>query len=214
MLEFLSHFIIRLIEATHYYGIFVLMALESALIPIPSEVTMPFSGYLVQQGKLSFWTVVTVGALANLIGSLGAYALGYYLEETVILKLIHRFGKFILISEEEYLRALRWFRRYGQGVAFFSRLLPAVRTFISLPAGLAEMNLIKFSFYTFIGSFIWSAFLTWIGFSFGSNWNAIEPYFQKFHIVIAVAFVIFVLWFLDHKLHIIRKVNNKLKIGK
>lgn len=208
MLEFLSHTIISLIETTHYWGIFILMALESVLIPIPSEVTMPFSGYLVQQGRLSFWAVVTVGAVANLIGSLAAYALGYYLEETVILKLINRYGKFILLSESEYLRALRWFRKYGQSVTFFSRLLPAVRTFISLPAGLAEMNVWKFSLYTFLGSFIWSAFLAWIGFYFGSNWNAIEPYFNKFHIVIVAAFIIFVLWYLDHKLKIVQKIRK------
>lgn len=184
------------------------MALESALIPIPSEVTMPFSGYLVQQGKLSFWAVVTVGAFANLVGSLAAYALGYYLEESLIIKLIKRYGKFILISEEEYLRALRWFRKYGQGVAFFSRLLPAVRTFISLPAGLAEMNVWKFSFYTFIGSFMWSAVLVYVGYSFGANWEAIKPFFDKFHLIIIIAFVVFVVWYLNRKLKFLPKIGK------
>lgn len=141
MLGLISQIIIDLIQSTEYVGIFILMALESALIPIPSEVTMPFSGYLAEQGKLSFWIVVLVGATANLVGSWGAYALGYYLEESVILDLVRRYGKFVLMSEKEYLRAMRWFRRYGQSVAFFSRLLPAVRTFISLPVGLAGMNL-------------------------------------------------------------------------
>lgn len=208
MLEFLSQTIIGLIQSTGYAGIFILMTLESALIPIPSEVTMPFSGYLVQQEKLSFWVVITVGALANLVGSLTAYALGYYLEETVILKLISRYGKFILLNESEYLRALRWFRKYGQSVTFFSRLLPAVRTFISLPAGLAKMNIGKFSFYTFMGSFLWSTLLTWIGFYFGANWATLEPYFQKFHIVIVAAFITFILWYLDHKLKIIQKIRK------
>ena len=208
MLEFLSQSIINLIETTHYYGIFILMALESALIPIPSEITMPFSGYLVEQGKLSFWIVVSVGALANLVGSLGAYALGYYLEENIILDLIKRYGKFILLNESEYLKALRWFRKYGQSVAFFSRLLPAVRTFISLPAGLAAMNIWKFSFYTFLWSFLWSAALTYVGFYFGSNWNAIEPYFQKFHIVIVAAFIVFFVWYLNHKLHFLKKIRK------
>ncbi|MFH1183385.1 MAG: DedA family protein [Candidatus Moraniibacteriota bacterium] len=211
MLEFLSQIIISLIETTHYYGIFFLMALESALIPIPSEITMPFSGYLVQQGKLSFIAVVSVGAIANLVGSLLAYALGYYLEEKAVLKIINRYGKFILLSEAEYLRALHWFRKYGQSVTFFSRLLPAVRTFISLPAGLAEMNIWKFSAYTFLGSFMWSAVLTWIGFYLGSNWNMIKPYFDKFHLVIVAAFIIFVLWYLDHKLHFLKKVFKAQK---
>lgn len=208
MLEFLSSSIIGLIETTHYWGIFILMALESALIPIPSEVTMPFSGFLVQQGKLSFWGVVTVGAIANLIGSLLAYALGYYLEESVILKLIKSYGKFILLSEEEYLKALRWFRKYGQSVTFFSRLLPAVRTFISLPAGLAEMNIWKFSFYTFVGSFMWSSVLTYVGYSFGANWELIKPYFDRFHIIIIAIFILFILWYLNRKLKFIPKIGK------
>jgi len=209
MLEILSRLIIEFIQSTGYFGIFILMALESALIPIPSEVTMPFSGYLAQQGKLSFLAIVITGACANLIGSLAAYALGYYLEESVILKLVNRYGKFILLSESEYLRALRWFRKYGQGVTFGSRLLPAVRTFISLPAGLAKMNLWKFSIYTFLGSFIWSAFLAWIGLYFGRNWNIIEPYFQKFHFVIVAIFIVFVAWYLDHKLHFSKKLLKR-----
>jgi membrane protein DedA with SNARE-associated domain len=208
MLGLISQIIIDLIQSTEYVGIFILMALESALIPIPSEVTMPFSGYLAEQGKLSFWIVVLVGATANLVGSWGAYALGYYLEESVILDLVRRYGKFVLMSEKEYLRALRWFRRYGQSVAFFSRLLPAVRTFISLPAGLAGMNLGKFSLFTFLGSFLWSAFLTWIGFSFGANWDILEPYFQKFHFAIATAFIIFIFWYLNHKLKIVQKIRK------
>jgi len=205
MLEFLSHTIISLIDSAGYAGIFLLMALESALIPIPSEVTMPFSGFLVQQGKLSFLAVVITGALANLVGSLIAYALGYYLEESVILKLVNRYGKFILLNEREYLRALRWFRKYGQSVTFFSRLLPAVRTFISLPAGLAEMNIWKFSFYTFSGSLIWSAFLAWIGFYFGANWKIIEPYFSKFHWLIVGVFILLVALYLNHKLKLTKK---------
>ena len=103
MLGLISQIIIDLIQSTEYVGIFILMALESALIPIPSEVTMPFSGYLAEQGKLSFWIVVLVGATANLVGSWGAYALGYYLEESVILDLVRRYGKFVLMSEKEYL---------------------------------------------------------------------------------------------------------------
>lgn len=130
------------------------MALESALIPIPSEITMPFAGFLANKGSLSFPLVVLVGALGNLVGSLLAFALGYFLEENVTVSLIDKYGKFILLSKHEYLKAIHWFQKYGNGITFFSRLLPAVRTFISLPAGLAEMNIWKFSIYTFLGSFI------------------------------------------------------------
>lgn len=180
------------------------MTLESALIPIPSEITMPFAGFLVQQGKLNFWIVVLIGAFGNLIGSLVAYGVGYYLEETVIVKWIKKYGKFLLITIDEYDRSLHWLRKYGDMVAFFSRIMPAVRTFISLPAGLSEMNIWKFSFYTFIGSFIWSAFLTYIGVRFGQDWAILEPYFRKFQIALGVIFLLFVVWYINHKLKIVK----------
>lgn len=180
------------------------MTLESALIPLPSEITMPFAGFLVQQGKLNFWLVVFAGAFGNLIGSLIAYALGYYLEEHVVLRLIKKYGKFFLISEHEYERSLEWLRKYGDQVAFFSRVLPAVRTFISLPAGLSEMNIWKFSFYTFLGSLIWSALLTYVGVYFGGEWSILEPYFRKFQMGLGAIFLIFILWYINHKLRLIK----------
>lgn len=204
MLENISSLIIHLIQTGGYAGIFALMALESALLPIPSEVTMPFAGFLAQSGQLNFWLVVTVGTLGNLVGSLIAYAIGLVLEESVIVGLIRKYGKFILVSEHEYTRAVKWFAKYGNPIAFFSRLLPAVRTFISLPAGLSEMNIWKFSFYTLLGSFIWSTFLTWIGFYLGTKWNSLEPYFRKFQLVIIVLLVLAVLWYINHKLKIIK----------
>ena len=200
----LSTFIIHLISNLGYAGIFALMTLESALLPIPSEVTMPFAGFLAQGGHLNFWLVVLTGAIGNLVGSLISYAIGFYLEESVILGFVKKYGKFILISEHEYTRAIHWFAKYGNPITFFSRLLPAVRTFISLPAGLAEMNIWKFSFYTFLGSFIWSAFLTWIGFYLGTKWNSLEPYFRKFQLVIVVFLVVGILWYINHKLKIIK----------
>lgn len=204
MLEFLSELIIHLIETTSYFGIFILMTFESVLIPIPSEITMPFSGYLVSKGELSFIAVVFIGAFGNLIGSLIAYGLGYLLEETVIIGLIKKYGKFILISIEDYEKSLKWFNEYGEKIAFFSRLLPAVRTFISLPAGLAEMNIWKFSFYTFLGSLIWSAFLTYIGMYTGNNWQSLEPYYRKFEFFLAGLFIIAALYYINHKLKIIK----------
>ncbi len=208
MIELFSHYIIQCIQSTGYFGIFILMALESALIPIPSEVTMPFAGFLVQQGKLNFWLVVFVGAFANLFGSLLAFALGYYLEEHVILKLIDKYGKYILVNRHEYDRSVKWLKKYGDSVAFFSRILPAVRTFISLPAGLSEMNVLKFSIFTFLGSLIWSALLTYLGVYLGGEWQSIEPYFRQFQILIVVIFIMLVFWYLNHKLKFI-KIKKK-----
>lgn len=182
------------------------MTLESALLPIPSEITMPFAGFLASQGVLNFWTVVLIGAFANLIGSLIAYALGFYLEENIILGFIKKFGKFFLVTEHDYTRALSWFNKYGNPIAFFSRLLPGVRTFISLPAGLSEMNLAKFSIYTFMGSFIWSTFLTYVGFTLGKNWHSLGPYYRKFEFGIAALLGLLALYYINHKLRIIKKI--------
>lgn len=205
MISQLSGLIIHLIQSAGYLGIFILMTLESALLPIPSEVVMPFGGFMAQQGTLNFWLVALVGALGNLVGSLIAYAIGYFLEENIILSLVKKYGKLILLSEHEYTRAMKWFSKYGSGVTFFSRMLPAVRTFISLPAGLSEMKLWKFSLYTFVGSFIWSTFLTWIGLSLGKHWNAWEPYFRKFQIVIVVIILAGVAWYIIKKLDLLGK---------
>lgn len=204
MLEFLSSLIIHLIQSTGYLGVFLLMTLESALIPIPSEITMPFAGFLANKGSLSFPVIVLAGALGNLVGSLLAYALGYFLEENVIVSLISKYGKFILLSKHEYLKAIHWFQKYGNGITFFSRLLPVIRTFISLPAGLSEMNIYKFSIYTFLGSLIWSAFLAYIGFYLGEKWNTLEVYFRKFDILILIIIVISALLYINHKLKIVK----------
>ncbi|QQG40727.1 MAG: DedA family protein [Candidatus Levyibacteriota bacterium] len=203
MLETLSTLITQFIHTTGYFGIFLLMTLESALIPIPSEVTMPFAGFLASKGDMSLWIVIFIGAIGNLVGSWIAYGLGYFLEETVIVSLIKRYGKFILITEHEYQQSRHWFNKYGNSIAFFSRVLPAVRTFISLPAGLSQMNIWKFSFYTFTGSLIWSTFLTFVGFYLGENWHSLEPYYRKFEYVIAGIFIAGGLWYINRKLKII-----------
>ncbi len=202
MLASLSGIIIHLISTTGYFGIFILMALESALIPIPSEITMPFSGFLAIKGGLSFPLIVLVGALGNLAGSLISYYIGYVLEENVILKGIQKYGKFVLISEHDYQKATKWFKRYGNRVVFFSRLLPGIRTYISLSAGLFEMNIWKFSTYTFVGSLIWSAVLTYVGFYLGKNWNSLEGYFRKFDVFILILIIIVIAFYLRRKLKI------------
>ena len=180
------------------------MTLESALIPIPSEITMPFSGFLVSRGELNFVLVVLVGAFANLVGSLIAYYIGFFLEETVIVGWIKKYGKFLLLTVEDYEKSRHWFQKHGNAIVFFTRLLPGVRTFISLPAGLAEMNVWKFSIYTFLGSLIWSAFLVYIGVYFGENWQSIEPLYRKFEFLIAGAGILFILWYINHKLKLVK----------
>lgn len=209
MVEAAAGLIIQLIHSTGYFGIFILMALESVLIPIPSEITMPFAGFLASEGILNFWLVVVAGTLANLAGSLLAYWIGYTLEETVLLRLIKKYGKFILVDEHDYHRANKWFDKYGDKVVFISRLLPGIRTIISLPAGMFEMNLKKFIIYTTVGCFIWSALLTYVGVALGANWNSLHPLYQKFEIVIIIGLILAVVWYIDHKLKLHQKLFKK-----
>lgn len=199
IISYLTNLIISVISTSGYLGVFLLMTAESALIPIPSEITMTFAGYLASVGKFNFWMVVFAGALANLVGSWMAYWLGYWGEKPLVVNLIRKYGKFLLISEHEFHRSEKWFRTYGESISFFSRLLPVVRTFISLPAGISRMNFWRFSIFTFLGSFIWSAFLTYVGFVLGKNWNSLHPYYQKFEYVIVGCVAILGIYYIWHK---------------
>lgn len=193
ILETLASFVINTIETTGYAGITILMALESANIPIPSEIIMPFSGFLVWQGTLQFWPVVIWGAIGNLIGSLVSYYLGYFGGRPFFKK----YGCFIFVTEHDVALAEKLFDKYGAIAIFVSKLLPIVRTFASFPAGLARMDILKFSIYSFIGSVIWSYFLTYVGFTAGENWDILKTYFHKFDWVIAaliIAAAIYWIW--------------------
>lgn len=201
ILETVVLWVISVIGTLGYPGIFALMAIESALIPIPSEVIMPFSGFLVSQGRFNLWIVILVGALGNLAGSWLAYALGYYGEKRLIRKLVVKYGKFILLTEEEFDSSIRLFNKYGQWGTAVSRVLPAIRTVISLPAGIAKLPFWKFSAFTFFGSLIWSAVLTLAGVKLGENWESIRPLFRKFDFLIIILVIIAVAAYVYHKLH-------------
>lgn len=165
-------------------AVFILMTAESALIPIPSEITMTFAGFLSGIGILNFWVAILIGAFGNLFGSLLAFWLGKATGEDWIRNAIKKWGKWLLIHEKDFDISLNWFKKYGQGITFGSRLLPIVRTFISLPAGIAGMNLGLFSLFTFVGSLLWSGVLAYFGLKLGQNWLSVEPYFRKFQFII------------------------------
>lgn len=199
ILAWLSSFIISIISATGYSGIFFLMALESACIPIPSEVVMPFSGYLVWEGRFEFVYVVLWGVLGNLAGSVLAYWAGYWGGRKLILK----YGKYILLSSEDLELAENWFHKYGQSTVFFSRVLPVVRTFISLPAGIARMDFKKFCFYTLAGSLPWLWALAYVGVVMGENWEGIKVYFHKFDVAVGIILAAGLIWWISR--HFLRK---------
>jgi len=200
MVEIVGSWIIQFISTLGYGGIFLLMTLESACIPIPSEVTMPFSGSLAAAGRFSFWVVIICGTVGNLVGSLLAYFLGILGQEAIIRKIIVKYGKYLLISEHEYDRSERWFRKHGEIIVLVSRILPIVRTFISLPAGVAKMNLTRFIIYTTAGSLIWSYILTVIGVILGNNWMTLQVYFHQFDLVIVIIFALGIFWYMRRKL--------------
>jgi membrane protein DedA with SNARE-associated domain len=180
----LASFLTSFISSYGYLAVFVLMTAESALIPIPSEVTMTFAGFLCGLGVLNIWIAIFIGAFGNLFGSLLAFWLGRRMGEEWIRVAIRKWGKWILVHEKDFNTSLKWFEKYGQGITFGSRLLPIVRTFISLPAGIARMDAKKFALFTFIGSLLWSGVLAYLGLKLGQNWTAVEPFFRKFQYLI------------------------------
>lgn len=184
-------FVISFISGLGYPGIFLLMILESALIPIPSEIIMPFSGFLVSIGTFDPIGVVLAGTFGNLVGSILTYYLGIKAGRAFILK----YGKYILFKKSHLEFTEELFEKYGDKISFFCRLLPAVRTYISLPCGVGKANFVKFSIYTFLGSLIWNSMLTYVGILFGNNWKNIDKYALYLDIVAACVIVGFIIWF-------------------
>lgn len=199
IVDYLADSVIDLISATSYVGITSLMVLESACIPIPSEVIMPFSGYLSYVGELSLPLVVASGTIGNLIGSLIAYYIGFFGGRAFI----EKYGRYVFLGGGDLERAEEWFRKYGDITVLLSRVTPALRTVISLPAGVGRMDLRKFAVYTFLGSIPWNILLTYFGFTLGGSWAIIEEIFQKldltFILVLILAFIYYLLFLASDK---------------
>ncbi len=192
LLGYIGGIAIALISTLGYGGILVGMALESACIPLPSEIIMPFAGFLVSKGEMSLVPVVLAGTFGNLIGSCIAYGVGYWGGRPLLL----RYGQYVLISAHELDRADRWFARWGEATAFFSRLLPVVRTFISLPAGISRMHFGKFCVYTFLGALPFVSGLTYLGYTLGAHWNRLRASFHWMDTVIGVLLALGLLYFI------------------
>ncbi|MFL6323038.1 MAG: DedA family protein [Nitrososphaeraceae archaeon] len=174
-----------------YTGIFFLMILESALIPIPSEIIMPFSGFLSSTGRLDPLLVTLSGSLGNLVGSVLTYYLGIKAGRKFILK----YGRYILFKKDHLESTENLFERYGDRISFAGRLLPGIRTYVSLPAGIGKTNFTKFVAYTFAGSLIWNSMLTYVGMNLGSNWKNIDKYSAYLDVAALLAVAVFVIWF-------------------
>jgi membrane protein DedA with SNARE-associated domain len=190
----LAAFIIAVISRGGYLGVMALMGIESACIPLPSEVIMPFAGYLVYKGQFNLWWAATAGAIGCNLGSVLAYELGHYGGRPMV----EKYGAYIWLTRHDLDLADKFFHRFGSAAVFIARLLPVVRTFIALPAGVARMNRVRFHIYTFAGSWPWCLGLAWVGAKLGEQWNKdprLKLWFHRMDAVIVMVVVAAVVWF-------------------
>ncbi len=206
--EQLVLFLQQLFDAIGWAGVVFAMAIESACIPLPSEVTMPLAGWMLVQAQglppmhlfwAGFW-----GAVGCTIGSVITYWIGALGGRPLVLK----YGRYVFVTAHDLERADRWFSRYGEHAAFFSRLLPVVRTFISLPAGVARMNFLRFTVLSFVGSFLWCVALAAAGYVFGQHWRAVREFMRPFDIPIAIALLVLVAWYVRRHLQRARRESQ------
>ena len=191
MVEHLSLWIIAIMERLHYPGLTLMMALESMIAPVPSEVVMPFAGYLIVQGKFTALGAVIASSLGTIIGSL----LGYYMGKVGGYPVVHRFGRYLLLDPEHLEITVKWFEKRGDLTILICRFVPVVRHLISIPAGVGNMNLVKFCIYTLVGGTIWNSILLWAGVKLGNHWDVIHHYSHEVdYVVVACILVVGVWW--------------------
>jgi len=191
--------IIAVISAGGYLGIVLLMAIESACIPLPSEIIMPFSGYLVSTGRFDLWLVATAGAIGCNVGSIVGYEVGKRGGRAFV----ERWGRYVLLNMEHLAQAERFFARWGSITVLVCRLLPFVRSFIAFPAGVARMPLVRFHIYTFVGSWPWCFALAWVGMRLGAAWRTDPRLSHILHYAdgaVIAAILLGVVWFVWHQL--------------
>ncbi|HET6936243.1 MAG TPA: DedA family protein [Candidatus Angelobacter sp.] len=191
----LAKVIIGVISSTGYFGVILLMAIESACIPLPSEIIMPFAGYLAYLGRFSLVWAATAGAIGCNVGSVIAYEIGCYGGRP----LVERYGRYIWINRHDLDLADRFFQKFGAAAVFIGRLLPVVRTFIALPAGIARMPRVRFHIYTFVGSWPWCFVLAWFGMKLGERWNTdprLRQWLHRLDALIIVLLLAAITWFL------------------
>ena len=195
LLSWISETAVHLVNALGIWGIWIGMILESACIPIPSEVIMLSGGFLAAQGSLSFSEVVIAGSIGNLIGSM----LAFYAGKSGGRRLLERYGKYILLNVHHLEQAEHWFGRFGEGTVFFTRMLPFIRTFISLPAGIAGMNAWKFIVFTALGCIPWNLALVYLGYRLGGDWSIVEQYLRPVSYAVCIMVIILLAWWLLRK---------------
>lgn len=191
ILGYVGMFSMSVISFLGYPGVFIMMALESMIFPIPSELVMPFAGFLIAQGKLNFPLVIIFSTFGSLFGSLLSYYIGKYTGDQLVIK----YGKYFFLNKSDLEKTHNWFMREGGKTIFISRLVPVVRHLISIPAGIGKMNIKKFCFYTITGATIWNTFLAYLGFIIGENWKIISKYSEYISVPVFIIMLILGIYF-------------------
>ncbi len=201
ILSAVTIFIIHTISTLGYAGVFLLMAIQTVAIPVPSEVILPFAGFLVASGRFNLILIALVGAVGSCVGSAVAYWIGYKGGRP----LVEKYGQVILVSQHDLVLTEKFFGKFGTWAGFLGMLLPVVRSFVSFPAGVAKVPLKKYLAFVFAGSFIWSLILAYLGMKLGEHWSDLHSRFQKFDVAIVVIIVILIVWW------VWRHIKNRVK---
>ncbi|GIK39732.1 MAG: DedA family protein [Chloroflexota bacterium] len=195
ILEQIHLWLEQMIITLGYTGIIVAMFLESLFPPIPSELLMPFAGFLASQGHLSFSGIVLAGTAGSLLGALTLYYLGQYVGEPLIRTFIRRYGHYLFMAERDLNRSLDFFERYSESIVFLGRFIPLVRSLISVPAGMNRMPLGRFVFFTALGSGLWNGLMSYIGVILGENWAELLIFVKQYEILVVATLVALILFF-------------------
>jgi len=205
MISSVIDWLVNLIEVIGYPGVAIAMFVESFFAPIPSEIILPFSGFVAFGGSLNIYVVIVVATLAAYLGTLPFYFIGRWGNEFVM-EFLKKYGKYLFISQDDLQKGFDAFEKYGGGIVFFGRLIPIVRTVISFPAGVARMNFAQFSIYTLVGAGIWSSILASAGFFLGDRWDMVSVYVERYENVILILLLVVVAVYIGWN---IRKVLRK-----
>lgn len=206
MIQSIIDWLVNAISTIGYPGVFISVFLESFFAPIPSEIILPFSGFVASTGKMDLVFVIVIATVAAYLGSLPFYFIGKWGEKPVI-NFINKYGKYLFIQQKDVDKVFGAFDKYGKGVVFFGRLIPMIRALISFPAGVAKMQFARFSMYTLFGSLTWNILLTYAGYQLGDHWSVVSKWIEKYQNVILVLIIIAVL------LYIIRGIKSRRGAG-
>lgn len=200
MLENLTSFV----GSFGYISIFLILTLNSDFVPLFTEATLPFAGFLASQGTLSVMFIIVASVLGDLVGGVIAYYIGYFLEETVILTAVKKYGKFIFLKEKDYIRATELLQKYGSPIVFFAKLTPGLKAWTSVASGICKIKFRKYILASMLASIIYNSILVLLGYYLGKNWDVIIPLFRKLQFIPLVLILLGITWYINHKLKIIR----------